>query len=623
MKRNDDSPIWRILVRRAQVEQAGEDFTQPAPQIVHGAVGQRHVGHAAGPARDLVGRPEAAIDVDRLVPIGQPRDAHRPVLLHAFDSARPRLHARAATLLLGALLLVGGPAAAGEATATTMPAGYAAYHTYAEMVAKLDAAAAAHPQIVHKFSIGRSHEGRQIWAVKISDNVNVDEDEPEVVFDSLLHARERLTVEMNLYLLDLLTDRYGKGSRVTSIVNSREIFIIPMLNPDGGEYDIASGDFKRWRKNRQPIPGSSSIGVDLNRNFGFKWGCCGGSSGNPSAIDYRGPESWFAPEVRAYRDFIDSRVVGGRQQIRAAVTWHTAGEFVLWPYAYTTKAVPKTMSADDRDALAALGRQIAARNGYRPAQSGDWYISDGDQIDWLYGRHRIFAYTIEMYPRSGGSLRWYPDPALIGRETSRNRDAMLHLLEQAACPYRAAGLAQTHCGPLNDDFETARGWTPDPFGTDSATDGGWQRGEPERTQTSAGVKQSAAVPSGRAALVTGLAAGKSANSTDVDGGTASIRSVPLALGAGSWTLSFRYSFAHDARATDDDLLRVRVQNGGLTTVFVVRGNSAQRNAKWLSTKVSLDAFAGQTVRLLIEATDAGPDALVEAAIDDVRVYRTP
>ena len=99
-----------------------------------------------------------------------------------------------------------------------------------------------------------------------------------------------------------------------------------MVNPDGAEYDISGGKFHFWRKNRQPTPGTASIGTDLNRNFGYHWGGGGRTSSNPAAITYRGPGAFSAPETRAMRDFMASRVVDGRQQIRTAITFHeTAG----------------------------------------------------------------------------------------------------------------------------------------------------------------------------------------------------------------------------------------------------------------------------------------------------------
>ena len=103
------------------------------------------------------------------------------------------------------------------------------------------------------------------------------------------HAREHLTIEMCLYLLNELTSKYAHATRRSAnFVNSREIWIIFNLNPDGSEYDIATGSYRSWRKNRQPNSGSSAIGTDLNRNWGWQWGCCGGSSGTFSSETYRG-----------------------------------------------------------------------------------------------------------------------------------------------------------------------------------------------------------------------------------------------------------------------------------------------------------------------------------------------
>ncbi len=93
-----------------------------------------------------------------------------------------------------------------------------------------------------------------------------------------------------------------------------------------------------------------------------------------------------------------SRRIDGRQQIKTAITFHTAGEQVLWPYGYTKTDVPGDMTTDDHDALVALGKKMAATNGYTPMQSSSLYITDGDEIDWAYGHEHIFMYTFEMYP---------------------------------------------------------------------------------------------------------------------------------------------------------------------------------------------------------------------------------
>lgn len=500
------------------------------------------------------------------------------------------------------------------------PAGYESYHTYAALTAELEELVAAHPDIIAMFSIGKSYRDRDIWAVKISDNVAVDEGEPEVLLSGMVHARERIGNEMAIYAIHLLVDNYAGNERIRKIVNSREIWVIPMVNPDGAEYDIAGGQFHNWRKNRQPNAGTKCKGVDLNRQFGYRWGKGGTSSGDPCSQLYRGTKPWAAPEVRAYRDFVLNRVIDGRQQIRAAIDWHSFGRLVMWPYGYTYTNLPKDMTRADYRAFVALGKKYATLSDYRPQQGSDLYITKGDSTDWMYGRQRIFAYTIEL--SKGHPLRFYATPAEIAAETKRNRKALLHFLEQADCPYRAAGLARLNCGRLYEDFEMGRDWGFDPFATDTAGRGAWQRGIPQKVKTAAGIKQKKNVASGQAALVTGLAAGAKPTSNSLNGLT-SVISREVALPAGKrWTLSFSYTFAHNKRASKTDFLRVRVVDADQrSTVFVVRGKPTERNAQWTVARISLDQFAGESVKVLIEAR-GGANRLVEAAVDDVRIYRT-
>jgi carboxypeptidase T len=325
------------------------------------------------------------------------------------------------------------------------PSADARYHNYAEMNAEINQRIAAHPNIISKRVIGKSYQGRDIIAIKISDNVATDENEPEVLFTHHQHAREHLTVEMALYLVRELGDDYGTDSRVTNAVNNREIWIIPDVNPDGGEYDIATGSYRSWRKNRQPNSGSSAIGTDPNRNWNFKWGCCNGSSGSPSSETFRGARAESAPEVKVVADFTRSRVVGGKQQIKAGIDFHTYSELVLWPYGYTNADTAPGLTQDDRDAFAAVGKKMAASNGYTPEQSSDLYITDGSIDDWLWGNQKIFAYTFEMYPTGFGGGGFYPPDEVIERETSRNRDAVLQLVENADCMYRSIGKEQQYC----------------------------------------------------------------------------------------------------------------------------------------------------------------------------------
>jgi hypothetical protein len=510
-----------------------------------------------------------------------------------------------------------------EFGALVLPPGFEGYHDFAEMNAEIAQAVADHPAILQRQVIGTSHQGREIVALKISDNVAANEDEPEVLFTASQHAREILTVEMALRILRTFTDGYGTDPQVTQTVNSRVIWIVPNVNPDGSEYDKTTTGFRMWRKNRQPNAGSTAIGTDLNRNWNYNWGCCGGSSGSTSSETYRGPSAESAPEVRAVVNFVNSRVIGGRQRITAHIDWHTYGELVLWPFGYTFNDTAPGLTATDRQAFAALGTAMANTNGYTPQQASDLYITDGSIGDWMWGRHRIFSYTFEMFPESGQG-GFYPDDAFITQETSRNDAAVRIFLDYADCPYRISGGT---CGGGNppttvyaDDFEAATGWTTNPSGTDTATSGAWQRGDPAATSSGVAL-QLGTTTSGTNDLVTGATAGASAGANDVDGGLTSIRSPVITLPTtGTLTLSAQWYLAHLNNSSTADAFRIRVVSGTtITTVFQQLGAATNRAGSWGTATADLSAFRGQSIRLLVEATDASTASLVEAGVDDVRI----
>jgi len=317
-----------------------------------------------------------------------------------------------------------------RSAAADFPAGDEGYHTYDEMTAALRTAASDHPDITSLASIGDTYEGRQIPIIKISDNAATDEDEPEVLFTCNMHAREHLTTEMCLHIVDRFTSGYGSDQKVTDFVNGKEIYVVPSVNPDGAEFDISGGQYQGWRKNRQPNSGGP-VGTDINRNFSYKWGCCGGSSTSPSAEDYRGPSAASAPEVQAVQRFVDSRVVGGVQQIKGHIDFHTFSELVLWPFGHTTDTVTEGMTQEEYDRFQSIGQQLATSNGYTPEQSSGLYITDGDINDWMWGTHKVLSYCFEMYPTDGGIDGFYPPDEDIVPQTTRNDGAVDILLTNA------------------------------------------------------------------------------------------------------------------------------------------------------------------------------------------------
>lgn len=118
---------------------------------------------------------------------------------------------------------------------------------------------------------------------------------------------------------------------------------------------------------------------------------------------------------------------------------------MLWPFGYTTANTTTGMTADQYNTFATFGRTMAATNGYTPEQSSDLYITDGSIDDWLWGNQGIWAYTFEMYPGPNGSSGFYPPDEVIPAQTSRNREAVLLLLENADCMYRAIGKEAQYC----------------------------------------------------------------------------------------------------------------------------------------------------------------------------------
>jgi carboxypeptidase T len=314
------------------------------------------------------------------------------------------------------------PAAAGDVRIAGGTNG--AFHTYAELEADLKALESAHPGIVKVYSIGTSLENRTIYAVKISDNVAADEDEAEVLFLGCHHAREWISVEVPFQLARYLAGNYDRDAGIRDLVDRSEIWIVPLVNPDGLEYSI--NVYRYWRKNRR-ANADGSFGVDVNRNYGFMWGYDNeGSSPEPSSEIYRGTAPFSEPESRAVRDLFLSR------PFRALVSYHSYAQSILYPWSFID-------APTDRDALlGGLGLDMAdlieAVNGraYTVGRgAAALYTTNGDTTDWAFGIAGIPAYTIELPPMNaylGGFVNAENDIDGVFRE---NLPAMLRVLGYA------------------------------------------------------------------------------------------------------------------------------------------------------------------------------------------------
>lgn len=236
----------------------------------------------------------------------------------------------------------------------------------------------------------------------------------------------------------------------------------------------------------------------------------------------------------------------------------------------------------------------------------------------------VLTYSIVSSPSHGvlsgtaPNLVYTPDSGYIGADSFvfKVNDG---LLDSASAQ---VSITVNPAGPVtvfSDDFETDKGWVINPSGTDSATSGAWLRANPDTTSYS-GYKQLGTTVSGSYDLVTGPSAGSSANSYDLDGGVTSIRSPYILLPAGqNITLSFSYYFAHANNSSSSDYLRVRIVGSSTVTVLQELGARNDDDAAWATFSVNLNSFAGQTIYILIQASDSPSNSLVEAALDNILI----
>ncbi len=305
------------------------------------------------------------------------------------------------------------------------------YHNYAEMVTDVQNFAAAHPNLVHTFSLGTSYEGRNLIGVRISDDATDNLSEPGVFYVGQHHAREHLTVEVVLSIMH----QFLEQPQVSNLIHTRQIYIVPSLNPDGAEYDITGGSYHYWRKNRQPYQGI--YGTDQNRNYSYRWGCCGGSSGDPSDETFRGPNPFSTPEDQTMADFMLAH-----PNVTTGISYHSYGDLILYPYGYTYTDIPPDMTVVDHNTFVAMGARMHTMTGYTAEQSSDLYITDGDWNDWMYGALHKYPITIEL---SGGTF--YPPDEFIPSESHRNWSAAVFVAQIADCPTKIVGVACGTGGP--------------------------------------------------------------------------------------------------------------------------------------------------------------------------------
>lgn len=303
------------------------------------------------------------------------------------------------------------------------------YHDFAETVAELQSLANQAPDLASVFPIGETTLRRKIWALRLCADAKgqAPSRKPGILLTGMHHAREHLSNEVPLLLAGRLIARRS-DPKVARLLALRDIYVIPMVNPDGGEYDISTTTYRLHRKNMRDN-GDGSFGVDLNRNYDWRWGGIG-SSPHPRDDTYHGPSPFSEPETRAVKAFIESRA-----NLTTLVSYHTYSELILYPWGGSNDPI------EDVEALEAYKLMAEAMGGmtdYTPMQSSDLYVATGDLTDWTWATRGIFSWTFELTPRSSWDGGFYPGPGAIASTVEANWKPLLYLVDLADDPRRVA-----------------------------------------------------------------------------------------------------------------------------------------------------------------------------------------
>jgi hypothetical protein len=644
-QQSDNEPRYRVYVEAADLEALRSALEQ--------------AGY------DVLGRNDARSTID----VATTAEGIHALSRDGFSIARVE-HARP----LGQILRQKSVAAVSTGTEVAVQAeATTGYRDLAGVLARMQEIADAYPSIARvvditaEYNTAATFEGRHFYALKISDNVAIDEDEPAVLIVANHHAREIVTPVIALEAAERFTSGYGTDVQLTNDVDQHEIWIAPNWNPDGYNYVFTTNNM--WRKNRRVF--SNGVGVDQNRNYPQGWnGSCSGST-SVTSDTYKGPSAASEAETRALIAWSEA------ERFAKVIDYHSSGREVLYSY----RCLSHPFTSWFRSEAVALSNASGYGGLVRVPSA------EGEHPEWQFAKQGAYAFLIETHTEfqppyasalAEAALVWPGILSVLDRPisisghvtdavTGAPLSAKIDILNVAFSNgetnssggaygayhvflppgtydvrFSKAGYAPvvqrvtvgassattldvqmiTETVVFSDDFETNTGWTTNPSGTDTATLGAWERGDPQST-TSDGVKQQGTTVSGVNDLVTGRLSGSSAGAFDLDGGRTSVRSPAITLPpTGTLTLTFSFYFAHATNSSSADYFRAMiVGSSGTTTVFQELGSTTDDDAAWTTATVNLSQFAGQTIRIVFEAADASGASLVEAAVDDVKIVR--
>jgi carboxypeptidase T len=316
--------------------------------------------------------------------------------------------------------------------------GYSCYRTVEETFAAAQALATAHPDLATWIDAGDSwqktvnQDGYDMMVLKLTNSA-IPGPKPKLFLSAAIHAREYATAELVTRFGEYLVNNYGVDADAAWILDHHEVHLMLQTNPDGRKRAETG---LTWRKNTNNnyCANTDTRGADLNRNFPFQWGCCGGSSNNPCDLTYRGPSAGSEPETQAVQNYMDSIFPDQRgpdltdpapnDATGIYIDVHSYGNLVLWPWGFTTDLAPNAT------ALQTLGRKFAYFNSCTPQQGIGLYPTDGSTDDHAYGKLGVAAYTFEVGTAFFQSCTYFEDTLIPA-----NLPALIYAAKVVRAPY--------------------------------------------------------------------------------------------------------------------------------------------------------------------------------------------
>lgn len=315
------------------------------------------------------------------------------------------------------------------------------FFTHEEMLEELDSMHAKYPDLITArmpIEGQGSYEGRPIYWLRLSDAAAIDEDEPEVLYTALHHAREPGSLSQMIFYLWYLLENYETDEQVQFLVNNTEMYFIPCINPDGYIYNETTNPEGGglWRKNRR-ANADGSFGVDLNRNYGFEWGFDdNGSSPNPESQTYHGTAGFSEPETQAVSAFCNAH------EFQLALNYHTFGNLLIYPWGYLDTPT------EDGATFELIAEALTIENNYLAGTGTETvgYVSNGVSDDWMYGETQSKPFIYSFTPEVGNGGFWPVESQIV----EDNKNCMRQNLMLASLLFNYGTVMETGGATLAD-----------------------------------------------------------------------------------------------------------------------------------------------------------------------------